>query len=491
MTIKTITLCAVLAAMSATAVAQHTFTIFASNLGARKVTVSRSFGGVMMPLHQPIDFKADSSITYQLGSNLPEHFFVVVDGKTAKDDTKSISLYPAETSVNLTVDPNDGMLGVPDYSEALNAATKATEIPYELFVEYVTRTGDRLNLKNDTAAASFEKKIMNLADSLTSVINEVREPVRNVLRQEMALNTLYLWNELYFGRMNRMADRNSPEAATWNQVDRRITDWARLDNEANALSLLFDDVASSEWSKHLTNSQIDSLRGGGASARLFAKFNHFAKNYTGKNREYLLAHLIYKDTKNASFTEGIDSLYSIFKTLYPQSETTPFLEEAVAKNIAINSPGALDPDIRFIEPTENQTLDSVIAMFRGKPVLVDVWATWCGPCRKSFDHADQIREFARSNGIELLYISIDEDQDREKSVRKLVKSYGLKGYHLIMPPSFKQEIFSTFGRNGYLSIPAVALYGSDGTLLKSRFAESEDASALIEAISATVAKPSK
>lgn len=265
MSIKTITLCALLTVLPAVSAAQHTFKISASNLGTRKVTVSRSFGGVMMPLHQPIDFKTDSSITYQLGSNLPEHFFVVVDGKTAKDDTKSISLYPAETSVNLTVDPNDGLLCVDNYSEALNAATKASEIPYELFVEYVTRTGDRLNLKNDTSAASFEKKIMNLADSLTSVINEVREPVRNVLRQEMALNTLYLWNELYFGRINRMTDRNSPEAATWNLADRNITDWARLDNEANALSLLFDDVASSEWSKHLTDSQIDSFREGGAS----------------------------------------------------------------------------------------------------------------------------------------------------------------------------------------------------------------------------------
>ena len=475
-----------LAVMPEIAGAQHTFTVSANNLGHRKVIVSRSFGGIMMPLQQTIDFDADSLVCYRFGNDTPEHVLILVEGNDAKDATESLSLYTADASMLLTVDPKQGLLEVTGQTATQSAATKAAEAPYQLFIDYVTGVGDRLGLRDDTVAASAESKLMHFADSLATIIDKVPKPVRNALRQEMALNTLYLWNQLYFGWMNRRADKNTQEATAWKQADKNITAWAKLDNEANALSLLFDDIASSQWSKALTSSRMDSLRKLGKESIFFARFDHFARNYTGKNREDLLANLIYKDIKDAVFTEGVDSLFSIFRSMYPQSEITPILEEAVTKNMAINSTNELDPDIRFIEPTEGQALDSIIAMFKGKPVLVDVWATWCGPCRKSFEHADIIRDFARENGIELLYISIDEGSNREKAVRKLVKSYGLKGNHLIMPPSFKEDVYNRFGSNGYIIIPAIALYGSDGTLLESRFSESEDAPALIEAISTTL-----
>ena len=98
----------------------------------------------------------------------------------------------------------------------------------------------------------------------------------------MALNTLYLWNQLYFGWMNRRADKNTQEATAWKQADKNITAWAKLDNEANALSLLFDDIASSQWSKALTSSRMDSLRKLGKESIFFARFDHFARNYTAK-----------------------------------------------------------------------------------------------------------------------------------------------------------------------------------------------------------------
>ena len=90
------------------------------------------------------------------------------------------------------------------------------------------------------------------------------------------------------------------------------------------------------------------------------------------------------------------------------------------------------------------------------------------------------------HGMELLYISIDEGDNRDSAVRKLVRAYGLKGNHLIMPMWLKQDIYAMFGHNGMLNITSIALFDGDGKMLQRRFPESEDAQALLKAIESTL-----
>mgnify|MGYP005981877347 FL=1 len=489
MSMKSLAICVLFTAFTATAQTQPALTLSVRDAGSAGVVVSRSFGGVMLPMEQRVRFDADSTVSFLLNGDSPEHFLVVVDNSRAKAPNSSISLYPAGDAALRISPAADKEFDVSGHGEGQREGAKAAGAPYRLFWDYVTGAGDKLGLRQDTVPASVENKLLQFADSLMTIINATDEPVRTALRQEMALNTLTLWNEIYLGALYRAGlSVNSPAGGEdWKQADGRMVRWARLDSDANAMSMVFGDVASNEWGKHLTDEYLDALRAAGQEAMLKARFSHYSNNYTGKAREYLLANLIYKDTKDSRFTVGLDSLYTEFTALYPGSAVAPLLDEAVAKNLAINSPAEADPDIRFIDVAEGATLDSILDQFKGKPLLVDVWATWCGPCRRSFEHADMIRDFAREHGIELLYISVDEGDNRDSAVRKLVRAYGLKGNHLIMPMWLKQDIYARFGNNnGVLNIPSIALFDGDGKMLQRRFPESEDAPALLKAIESTL-----
>lgn len=46
---------------------------------------------------------------------------------------------------------------------------------------------------------------------------------------------------------------------------------------------------------------------------------------------------------------------------------------------------------------------------RGRPVVLDFWATWCGPCRASMPHLGTIQERYQAEGLVVLGLSVDED----------------------------------------------------------------------------------
>ena len=87
------------------------------------------------------------------------------------------------------------------------------------------------------------------------------------------------------------------------------------------------------------------------------------------------------------------------------------LTAALAASVSL---GAQSPAPPLVFPTAAGT-PLALADLKGKVVLVDVWASWCPPCKAAFPHYDALYTEYRARGFEVYAINVDErraDADR-------------------------------------------------------------------------------
>ncbi len=101
----------------------------------------------------------------------------------------------------------------------------------------------------------------------------------------------------------------------------------------------------------------------------------------------------------------------------------------------------------FTYPDRNGKLVS-LSDFRGKVVLVDVWATWCGPCRAEIPHLVKLEKEMEGKDVVFIGVSIDQKKDHRKWL-EVLEQEGLSGVQLfagVSPQIMKDYKFTTIPR---------------------------------------------
>jgi len=98
---------------------------------------------------------------------------------------------------------------------------------------------------------------------------------------------------------------------------------------------------------------------------------------------------------------------------------------------------------------------------KGKYVYIDLWATWCAPCRAEIPYLQKIEEKYHGKNIEFVSISIDKAKDNEKW-KKFVTDKNLGGIQLFADKDWESEFVTSYGVTG---IPRFIIVDPKGNVL--------------------------
>lgn len=126
---------------------------------------------------------------------------------------------------------------------------------------------------------------------------------------------------------------------------------------------------------------------------------------------------------------------------------------------------------------------SKLEQFKGKYILVDMWATWCTPCKLEFQYASVIDDILKQYpNLCLLYISIDEDRFYEHW-KKTINDLHLYGIHLrVDNENLYQDIVDKIYLKEKVTIPKYILLSPDGEVINANLPRPSSQLKLKEAV---------
>ncbi len=157
-----------------------------------------------------------------------------------------------------------------------------------------------------------------------------------------------------------------------------------------------------------------------------------------------------KEIPNSSYTKDFVAVYEQFN----QQAAAAQAQKQAVESTAV---GAQAPEIDLPNPDgKNIKLSSL----KGKVVLIDFWASWCGPCRMEMPNVVNTYNKYKAKGFTVYSVSLDKEANAWKNS---IKSLGMTWENQVSDLKFWQcEAAQRYGVNG---IPATFLLDKDGKIV--------------------------
>lgn len=239
---------------------------------------------------------------------------------------------------------------------------------------------------------------------------------------------------------------------------------------------------------------------GSKNMEYYAKIDKLMRDFSGKvtvwNEQFAAAEEK-KDTKKIqeiqqAYTKADQERLSVIRTMLPEMGTSlvalftannfldPDTDLPLLKQLAENydkvkpaptlakayigqikrtaglAVGEVAPDFTLNDPEGKQV---ALSSLRGKFVLIDFWASWCGPCRMENPNVVRMYDKFKDKGFSIYGVSLD---DNEKAWKTAIARDNLKWQHGSELKKWNSGVAQTYGVN---AIPATFLLDRDGKII--------------------------
>jgi len=195
---------------------------------------------------------------------------------------------------------------------------------------------------------------------------------------------------------------------------------------------------------------------GAAMQKYFAhRMEWFAEDFITRYPKSLVAlsAVHYLDQQNS--TPLLENLLASLVKEYPNSKFVKDFEGVVndMKKLPV---GSLAPEIKLNTP-EGKTL--ALSSLRGKTVLIDFWASWCGPCRKENPHVVEMYRKFKNKNFEIFGVSLDENINAWKDA---IRKDGIKWIQVSELKKWDSQVVSLYQVD---AIPYTVLIDRNGKII--------------------------
>jgi len=153
--------------------------------------------------------------------------------------------------------------------------------------------------------------------------------------------------------------------------------------------------------------------------------------------------------------EGAEPLYARYTASAKPGREHDALEKSYRHWQALAS-GKPAPDFAGVRMDGSRV---ALSDLKGKTVYVDVWATWCGPCRAEIPYLDTLQQaFAGDESVVLMSISVDDDKAAWES---MVAEKALGGLQIFTEGAWESDVVKRYLIDG---IPRFMVIAPDGTI---------------------------